>query len=300
MSGLKEKRLGFIGVGAMGGRMARNLLKAGYRVMVCDLRAEAVSACVAAGATAGADPDDVVRASDVVMTCLVSPDYILVAEKSLAPNARAGQIFIDHSTVPGPETRRLASLLAARGALPLDVPVSGWITGAESGTLSMFIGGDKALADRCMELFLVLGSKDRIVYGGPTGMGQALKVVQQLKRRLLDAARMEIMSYGLRAGLSWDGVLGALQVTPEADDPYAQLYRTITSGQADELSCLFGEWPYYLADAAEKGIPMPILESLYAFCKDGPRVNRDEQGRPGPSVWNELTARTGPALQEKP
>ncbi len=288
--------LGFIGLGQMGSRMARNLLKANYRLIGYDIRSEAVAECVQAGGEAGEDAADVVRRSDVVMTSLVAHVYKQVAQKALLPNTRSGHIFIDFSTVPAPDTRRFAQAFADKGAVALDVPVSGWITGAESGQLSMFVGGDKATADRCWPLFEVLGDPWRIIYGGAAGMGQVLKVVQQLKHRLLDAARLEVLAFGVRAGLDLQLVLRAFDVDPESDDGYAKLYRMIAAGDGDELGCLFGEWPYYLAEARERNFPLPMLESLYRFCEPGPRVNKDGQGRPGPSVWRELMSRDGPAL----
>lgn len=294
---MKDKTIGFIGLGAMGSRMARNLAQAGYRVIGYDIRPEAAQALVGAGGKAGHSAPDVVRRSDVVLTSLVSHVCLRVAEESLLPNARPGHIFIDHSTIPAPETRRLAEAFAARGAIAIDAPVSGWITGAEQGTLTIFIGGDPATVRACWPIFEVLGDASRLIYyGGPPGSGQVMKVMQQLRDRLLNAARLEIMAFGAREGLGLDQILRVLNVDPAGPDGYAQLARQIQEGQGDALHCLFGEWPYYLREAQTQGIPMPMLESLYQFCRAGERVNQDEQGRPGPSVWRELTARRGLAL----
>jgi len=125
--------IGLIGLGAMGSRIARNLVNAGYPVRGYDIRPEAVAALVEAGGSAAESATDVVQRSGVVLTSLVAHVYLEIAQASLLPKARAGQVFIDHSTVPAPETRRLAIAFAGKGATALDVPVSGWITGAESG-----------------------------------------------------------------------------------------------------------------------------------------------------------------------
>lgn len=289
--------IGYVGLGAMGGGMSRNLLNAGYRLICYDIRPEAVAACVAAGAEAGEDAGDVVRRTELVMTSLVGDVYPRVAEEALLPNACQGQAFVDHSTVPAPETRRLAAAFAAKGAVAIDAPVSGWYTGAAAGTLAVFIGGDRATVDACRPLFEVIGNPDRIIYGGPAGMGQVMKVVQQLQNRLLDAARMEAMAFGVRGGLSLEEVLHVLNVDPAGDDGYAGLYRRIVAGESDQVSLLYGEWAYYLAEATQKGIPMPVLESLYAFCEPAERVSHDEQGRPTPDLWRELMDRCGPALR---
>jgi 3-hydroxyisobutyrate dehydrogenase-like beta-hydroxyacid dehydrogenase len=222
--------------------------------------------------------------------------YLEVAEESLLPQARAGQVFIDHSTVPAPETRRLATALGEKGAIALDVPVSGWITGAESGTLTMFVGGDEPTARHYWPLFEVLGDPQRIFYGGAAGMGQVMKIVQQLKDRLIDVARMEVMAFGRRAGLGWEQILQTLNVAPDSDDGYARLYRRILAGEAAHINCIFGEWPYYLAEAGVQNIPLPMLESIFRFFDAGERVSQDEQGRPTPSLWDELMTRDGPTL----
>jgi 3-hydroxyisobutyrate dehydrogenase-like beta-hydroxyacid dehydrogenase len=288
--------IGFIGLGAMGSRMSRNLVQAGYRLVGYDIRPEPIAALVDAGGLAGESAADVVERSDVVLTSLVAHVYLEVVAAALLPNARAEQVFIDHSTVPAPETRRLAAAFAEKGAIALDVPVSGWITGAESGMLAMFVGGDEAVARRYWPLFEVMGDPERIIYGGPAGMGQVMKVVQQLKDRMLNVARLEVMAFGLRAGLGWEQVLRVLNVDPDGDDGYARLCRRIQAGEGDQLQFVFGEWAYYLTEAEAQTIPMPILESLYHFYGAGEYVNQDEQGRPGPSIWRELMTREGPAL----
>jgi 3-hydroxyisobutyrate dehydrogenase-like beta-hydroxyacid dehydrogenase len=283
--------IGFIGLGAMGGRMSRNLVKAGYRVSGYDIRPEAVEVLVKAGGKAGANAADVVRRSEIVLTSLVSHVLLHVAEEALLPNAHAGQVFLDHSTIPAPEARRLAGAFAVKGAVYLDAPVSGWITGAESGMLTIFAGGDEQAVRGIWPLLEVLGDPQRIFYAGAAGQGQVMKVVQQLKSRILDMARLEVMAFGIRDGLSWEQVLAALNVTADSEDGYAQLYRTIQAGKGDTLGILFGEWPYYLAEAAERGIPMPILSACYEFFRHGEVVTHDEQGRAGPSLWRELITR---------
>ena len=273
--------------------MAANLLKAGYAVRGYDLKPEAVETLVQAGGTAAADAEQVVRECGMVLTSLVAHAYLEVADHILVPHARKDQLFIDHGTTPAPDTRRLHAAFAAKGAVAIDAPVSGWWTGARDGTLRVFIGGDEPVVQRCWPLFEVIGESTELHYAGPAGMGQVMKVVQQLCHRLPDAAGMEVMAFGVRTGLSLDQTMKALQVDPAGEDPYARLYRAITQGRSDELSCLFGEWTYYLDEARASGFRMPMLEELYQMCERGKRVNRDEQGREGISVWRELlTAKT--------
>lgn len=281
--------IGFIGLGAMGGAMARNLMRAGGSVVGFDIAADAMERCRHDRFSPASSPADVVDRSDIVCTSLVSPVYVSIAETILLPRARAGQYFVDFSTVPAPQTRDIARQFADRGAIAIDAPVSGWWTGARDATLSIFIGGDPQSVDRLMPLFRALGKPDRICYGGPAGMGQVQKVVQQLKNRLIDAARLEVMSFGVNAGLSIEQVLKVLDVDPAASDGYARLVRAIHEGNTADLACLNSEWAYYLAEADARGFAMPILQSLQAFLTDAPRPTRDEQGRPTANLWQALT-----------
>ena len=126
--------LGFIGVGAMGGPMARHLLRAGYPLRAFDTDAERLAACGRAGAVGARSAAEVVDGSEVVLLSLPSSDaFVHTAEDTLLPHARRGQVLIDLGTTTPPETRRLAPLLAQRGATLIDAPVSGGDGGRGEG-----------------------------------------------------------------------------------------------------------------------------------------------------------------------
>ena len=283
---MSTRTIGFIGLGGMGLPMATHLVKAGLTVVGFDLRPEAAEAFIAAGGQIAPNAAETVRQADVLLTCLVSPAMKKVTTEAILPHIRAAQVLIDHSTVPAPWARWYAAQAADRGAIALDAPITGGTGGAQNATLRMFVGGDRETFEAHEPMLRHMARK--IVYGGGPGQGQALKVVQQLKDRLLDAARLEILAFGRHEGLSWEQILAALDVEPGSDDGYARLVRQIEAGRGDELGCLFTEWDYYLEEAREKAIPMPCLEGMYRHCADGPHVNIDGQGRHGPSVWNEL------------
>jgi 3-hydroxyisobutyrate dehydrogenase-like beta-hydroxyacid dehydrogenase len=285
---LVEREIGVIGLGQMGGGVAANLVRAGYVVTGYDLKEEAIARLIEVGGQRAASSEEIVTGCDVVMTSVEGHVAIELADTILLPNARPGQAFIELSTVSAPETRRIGRAFVEEGCAYLDAPLSGGARGAAAGTLRIFVGGDKETAERYWPLFEAVGNPDKIVYGGPIGMGQVVKVVQQLTRRWPDVARMEVMAFGLRAGLDLETVMRALDVTPDADNPYARLYRTIQRGETDRLSGLFAEWAYYLEEIRAQGFRMPMLEAMYAFCKDAERVSTDVVGRPQPSVWNEL------------
>jgi 3-hydroxyisobutyrate dehydrogenase-like beta-hydroxyacid dehydrogenase len=280
--------IGIIGLGQMGGGIAANLARAGYHLLGHDLKAEAVERLVKAGGHAAGSGEQIVAESDIVLTSVEGQDAIALADGVLLPNARPGQTFIDHSTVPPPKARRIGQAFLDGGAQYLDAPVSGGRGGAAAGTLRVFVGGDRATAERCWPLFEAIGNPEKVVYCGAIGQGQVAKVVQQLTSRFPDVARMEVMSFGLRAGLDLELVMRALDVAPDSNDPYARLYRAVAGGDTDNLSALFSEWAYFLEEAKAHGFRMPMLEAMYEFCKDGPQTGRDPLNRPQPSIWNEL------------
>ncbi len=279
----------------MGSGIAANLVRAGHSVIGYDLKADAVDRLVQAGGSAGSSGEDIIARSNIVLISVEGRASITLADDVLLPHARPDQIFIDHSTVPAPETRRIGKLFVEKGCGYLDAPVSGGVGGAAAGTLRIFVGGDRATAQQCWPLFEVIGNPEKVVYSGPIGMGQVAKVVQQLTTRFPDVARIEVMSFGLRAGLDLETLMRALDISPDAQDPYARLCKAVQSGDIGRFSYEFAEWAYYLEEAAVKGFRMPMLEAMYAFCKDAERTTADALGRPEPSVWNELMKSKGEA-----
>ena len=133
-------RLGFIGIGPMGGKMARWLLQAGYPMLISDIDQQKLDAIAAEGSEVTRSNVEVVNRCDIVLTSLpLSEVWVDVAERELVPNARPGQIFIDMGTVTPPETRRLFKLFAEKGAHLIDSPVSN--TGGVNSKLHIFIAG---------------------------------------------------------------------------------------------------------------------------------------------------------------
>jgi 3-hydroxyisobutyrate dehydrogenase-like beta-hydroxyacid dehydrogenase len=289
---LKESKIGIIGLGQMGSGISANLVKAGYNITGYDLKADAIKRFVDIGGHISNSGADIVANSDVVLVCVEGRDSIKIFDNVILPNARKGQIFVDHSTVPAPETRRIGQALVEKGCLYLDAPISGGSDGAAKGMLRIFVGGDKSIADECWELFEVIGNTQKIVYCGEIGMGQIGKVVQQLTVRFPSVARLEVMIFGLRAGLDLETLMRSLDVDPNSSDPYAGLYKSIKNGEAESLSYEFAEWDYYLQEVKALGFYMPMLEAMFEFCKDAEKTTFDALRRPEPSIWNELMKRS--------
>ena len=164
-----KSSLGFIGLGTMGGRMARNLLQAGYPLVGFDTDPVRLDGCAKDGAQRATSARDVAERCDFVLTSLPSSDVtVQVYEESLLPAARSGQIFIDHGITRATDTRRLAERCWDRGAELIDAPVSGSLAEAEGGVLRIMIGGAEPAVARCRPILEHIGDPDKITYCGPS------------------------------------------------------------------------------------------------------------------------------------
>ena len=174
--------IGFIGLGIMGKPMARNLLKAGYPLVVHNRSRTAVDELNKEGAQTAASSKEVAqRSSEVLITMLPdSPDVELVyaGEKGVFAGAKAGMLLIDMSSISPIVARKLAADAEKRGCDMLDAPVSGGEAGAISATLSIMIGGKPTAVERAMPIFQALGKN--IVHVGDAGAGQVTKAANQM------------------------------------------------------------------------------------------------------------------------
>ncbi|NQV35880.1 MAG: NAD(P)-dependent oxidoreductase [Phycisphaeraceae bacterium] len=195
-------RIGYIGIGIMGRPMAENLLKAGYSVSVFNRTQAKCEPLRGQGATLWQSAAQVTRESDVIcinVTDTPDVEQILFGELGVAEAARPGLIVVDNSTISPSATQDFAQRLEAQGVAYLDAPVSGGDVGAQKGTLSIMVGGDKAVFDQCLPLFEVLGST--VTHVGAVGMGQTCKACNQLFCALHMLACCEGVDLARKAGL---------------------------------------------------------------------------------------------------
>ncbi|RLI05547.1 NAD(P)-dependent oxidoreductase [Candidatus Bathyarchaeota archaeon] len=207
----EKKRVGFIGLGLMGSRMARNILKAGFPLTVWNRTREKMKPLLEAGAEGADSPREVAERSDVVIDIVTdSPDVeeVLLGPQGVIHGARPGLIVIDMSTISPIVTRRIAEKLAEKGVRMLDAPVSGGIIGAEKGTLSIMVGGDYETFKECLPIFEAMGKT--ITYCGGHGMGQMVKAVNQILVSMTMLAVAEALMFASKAGLDLETTLKAV------------------------------------------------------------------------------------------
>jgi 2-hydroxy-3-oxopropionate reductase len=196
--------VGFIGLGVMGRPMARNLLKAGFPLVVHSRTRAPVDELAAAGASPACSPADVAARSDVVITMLPdSPDVrlVLAGPDGVFERLRPGMVVIDMSTISPAVTRELAAEAERRGAQMLDAPVSGGEIGAINGTLSIMVGGDAQALERARPILNSMGNPERIIHIGSSGAGQVCKACNQLAIGGALATVGEVFALARKAGV---------------------------------------------------------------------------------------------------
>jgi 3-hydroxyisobutyrate dehydrogenase len=205
------ERIGFIGLGIMGGGMARNLLRAGFPLTVWNRTASRMDALVAEGATPAESPADLASRSDIIITCVSdTPDVeeVLLGERGAIHGAPPGALVIDMSTISPQATNAIAARLAARGVRFLDAPVSGGSEGAAKGTLSIMVGGEAADVERAMPAFQAMGKT--VTHVGGVGAGQTVKLVNQILVVGNCLAMCEALLFAQAGGVDLEKALAAV------------------------------------------------------------------------------------------
>ena len=196
-------KVGFIGVGNMGGPMCRNIIKnTNHEVIVFDLNPDAVKACTDLGASAGTSVADVASRCDVTITSLPLPkivEQVTLGAGGIAENAKAGSVFIDLSTNAPATAKRVAEGMAAKGIHMLEAPVSGGTARATDGTIVIMVGGDAAVFEN--NLPLLKSFSGEVIHLGEIGFGSVAKLINNMLAFCHAAAAAEALMMGKRSGI---------------------------------------------------------------------------------------------------
>ena len=205
-------KIGFIGLGIMGKPMSKNLVKAGYSLVVRDNNRENEAELVSLGATVAGNAKEVAEQSDVIITMLPnSPQVkeVLLGEDSVIQGARPGTIVIDMSSIAPLASREIHDELAKKDIALLDAPVSGGEPKAIEGTLSVMVGGDKELFEKCFDIMKAMAGS--VVHTGDIGAGNVTKLANQVIVALNIAAMAEALTLATKAGVNPDLVYQAIR-----------------------------------------------------------------------------------------
>ncbi len=292
--------VGFIGLGIMGRPMAKNLLKAGYRLIVHDRVQDPVRDLVALGATEAGSPAAVASQVDVLITMLPnSPDVELVAlgKGGIIEGARQGLLYLDMSTISPLASQRVGAALAGRGVRMLDAPVSGGEKGAIEAALSIMVGGDQADFDAALPLFQVLGKT--ITLMGPLGAGGFTKLANQIIVAINLTALGEALTLARKAGLDRGLTLKALGgglAGSKCLDQKTPNYLSGAYAPGFKIDFHFKDLGLIMEAARALGVPVPctaVVQELFSALRVKGRGGLDHSAVI--TLLEELAGLPGPA-----
>ncbi|HZO42656.1 MAG TPA: 2-hydroxy-3-oxopropionate reductase [Methylomirabilota bacterium] len=277
--------IGFIGLGIMGRPMAKNLLKAGYPLVVHNRSRGAVDDLVKAGAKAGASPRDVASQSDVLITMLPnSPDVeaVVLGRDGVIEGARAGMSLLDMSTISPLVSQKIGAALAAKSVQMLDAPVSGGERGAIDAVLSIMVGGDKALFDKVLPIFQAMGKT--ITHLGPLGAGGFTKLANQIIVAVNLTALGEALTLAKKAGLDRELTLTALAgglAGSKCLDQKKPNYLAGTYNPGFKIDLHYKDLGLIMESARALGVPLPAtaaVQELFSALRVKGRGGLDHSG----------------------
>ena len=205
-------KVGYIGLGLMGKSVARNILKAGFPLVVHNRSRAAVDELVSEGALAAHSPKEVASQVDVIFTNLPdTPDVekVVLGENGIIAGAHAGLIYVDNSTIKPASARMLAEKLFAKNIFALDAPVSGGDIGARNATLTIMVGGDASALEKVMPVLLSMGKT--VTHVGDAGAGQVAKAANQIMVAAQMVAMGELLVFSKKAGVDPRKVVDAIK-----------------------------------------------------------------------------------------
>jgi 3-hydroxyisobutyrate dehydrogenase-like beta-hydroxyacid dehydrogenase len=259
---MSVKSIGIIGLGQMGGPIAGFLLRAGYAVRGFDVAAERVAELAPRGLEAAGSAADAARGRDLVILSLrtwADVAGVVEGEDGLLPVLHEGQIIADCSTVPASASRAMAARLAAKGVTWMDVPVSGAASQAREGNMVFMVGGDKRAFDVIKPVFDQVGKKT--VYVGTSGDAVMLKAVVNHVLFLNQAAAIEGLVLGLKAGLDPEVLLEVLVSGAAGSDLLAARGKDMVAGNFRAKGALWiatKDLALSLESARELGVVLPM------------------------------------------
>jgi 2-hydroxy-3-oxopropionate reductase len=208
----EQLEIGFIGLGLMGKSMARNLLKAGFPLVVHNRSQPAVDELTKEGASPADSPAEVASQVDLVFTCLPdTPDVEMVAlgDKGIIEGTHDGLVFVDHSTIKPAAARAISNSLEEKGIQCLDAPVSGGDIGARDGTLTIMVGGPIAALEKARPALQAMGKN--ITHVGESGAGQIAKAANQIMVAAQMVAMGELLIFAKKTGADPQKVIEAIR-----------------------------------------------------------------------------------------
>ena len=266
-----DKVIGFIGLGIMGKPMAKNLLKAGYNLVVHDVNRAAVKELVEAGAGEGFSSKEIAQKSDIIITMLPNSPHVknvVLGKDGIMEGARPGTIIIDMSSIAPLVSKEVALKAKEKGVVMIDAPVSGGEPKAVQGTLAIMVGGPEDVFNQVRDILLKMGSSAILV--GDIGSGNVAKLANQVIVALNIAAMSEAMVLATKAGVDPEKVYNAIRSGLAGSTVLDAKVPMVLNGNFNpgfRIELHIKDLMNALDTAHEVGVPMPLSSQVMEFMQ---------------------------------
>lgn len=285
-------KVGFIGLGNVGGKLAGSLLRNGLDLAVHDLNSDLVDAFVARSAKAGGSAAALMEECDAVITCLPSPAASARVLDEMLPQVGPGKIWLEMSTTDEAEVKRLGAEVAARGGMAVDCPVSGGCHRADSGNISIFAGCDRAAFETVLPLLTVMGR--RVLHTGPLGSASVLKVVTNYLATANLVSCAEALVVSKAAGMDLNTAYEAIRISSGTSFVHETESQVILNGSRDisfTMDLVAKDIGLFQQVADRAGVPLDISPRLIEIFADG--IERFGPRELSPNIIKRLEEATG-------
>ena len=276
-------RIGFIGLGNVGGKLAGSLQRNGFDLTVRDLDPSAAQPFLDAGASWAESPGEIAEDCDTVITCLPSPaacSEVMEADDGILAGLSAGKVWMEMSTTDEAEVRRMGALVAATGAEPIDCPVSGGCHRAATGNIAIFAGCEREVFDRILPVLTAMGR--RILHTGPLGSASVLKVITNYLATANLVSVAEALITAAAAGMDLNTTYEAIRISSGNSFVHETEGQVILNGSRDisfTMDLVVKDIGLFDEVARRHDVPLEVSPLLRQIFEDG-------QERFGPREWS--------------
>ena len=263
-------KVGFIGLGNVGGKLSGSLLRNGVDLYVHDLNAEFVAKFVERGAKDGQNPAQLMETCDVVITCLPSPAASNAVLQEMLPNVRDGKVWLEMSTTDEAEVKRLGSLVTAAGGRAVDCPVSGGCHRADTGNISIFAGCDRETFETVLPLLTTMGR--RVLHTGPIGSASILKVITNYLATANLVSCTEALTVAAGAGMDLGVAYEAIKISSGTSFVHETESQVILNGSRDisfTMDLVAKDIGLFQQVADRANVPLELNPLLISIFQDG-------------------------------
>ncbi|WP_435231299.1 NAD(P)-dependent oxidoreductase [Pseudopelagicola sp. nBUS_20] len=285
-------KIGFIGLGNVGGKLSGSLIRNGWDVTVYDLNAQLMSQKVVAGANSSEGPAALMRGCDVVITCLPSPEVSAAVMHDMLPEICEGKIWMEMSTTDEAEVRRLGKMVQDRGGLAVDCPVSGGCHRADTGNIAIFAGCDRKTFEKILPLLTIMGR--RILHTGGLGSASVLKVVTNYLATANLVTCCEALVTARAAGMNLNTTYEAIKISSGTSFVHETESQVILNGSRNisfTMDLVKKDVGLFQEVADRNSVPLEVSPMLGKIFEDG--IARYGEREYSPNIIRRLEEATG-------